>query len=344
MKILKTFFLCLSIMGLSNCDGDSSLEPGSAFKLEDFESAWSHIDSIYPLFDFKKIDWDSIHTVYRERIEQSGDNDFFAVVMDVVGELKDGHANVYTESGVKFRPYTPPRLLRDEEAFDLDVVRTYSGQPLLTTGNSTIHYEFVSDSIGYVYFATFGNDLRNHVNDIDKVIDYFSQARGVIIDVRNNRGGGSAVYDPIIARFLASPLKTESAVSVMGTRPPYTIAPQGSRQYTGPIVILINGSCFSATEVFAGRMRQLDYVSLVGDTTAGGGMSSNGDARHFLPSGGSIRINYEAILRVDGEPIEWNGVPPDIRIVQTKTDIDKEQDKQLEFAVDFLKALSTDAL
>jgi len=91
-------------------------------------------------------------------------------------------------------------------------------------------------------------------------------------------------------------------------------------------------------------MRQLDYVSLVGDTTAGGGMSSNGDARHFLPSGGSIRINYEAILRVDGEPIEWNGVPPDIRIVQTKTDIDKEQDKQLEFAVDFLKALSTDAL
>jgi len=139
MKFLKVLFLCLSIMGLSSCDGDSSLGPGSTFKLEDFEAAWSHIDSIYPLFDFKKIDWDSIHTVYRERIEQSSDNDFFAVVMDVVGELKDGHANVYTESGAKFRPYTPPRLLRDEEAFDLDVVRTYSGQPLLTTGNGTIH-------------------------------------------------------------------------------------------------------------------------------------------------------------------------------------------------------------
>jgi len=168
MKILKTFFLCLSIMGLANCDGDSSLEPGSAFKLEDFESAWSHIDSIYPLFDFKNIDWDSIHTVYRERIEQSSDNDFFTIVMDLVGELKDGHANVYTESGVKFRPYTPPRLLRDEEAFDPDVVRTYFAQPLLTTGNGTIYYEFVSDSIAYVYMSTFGNDLRNDVNDIDK--------------------------------------------------------------------------------------------------------------------------------------------------------------------------------
>ncbi len=79
--------------------------------------------------------------------------------MDLVGELKDGHANVYTESGAKFRPYTPPRLVKDEEAFDLDVVRTYFAQPLLTTANGTIHYEFVSDSIGYLYISTFGSDL-----------------------------------------------------------------------------------------------------------------------------------------------------------------------------------------
>ena len=145
------------------------------------------------------------------------------------------------------------------------------------------------------------------------------------------------MYDPIIGRLLSRPIRTESAFSVMGTRSPYTIFPQGSRQYTGPIVILINGTCFSATEVFAGRMRQLDYVSLVGDTTAGGGMSSNGEARHFLPSGGSIRINYEAILRMDGQPIEWNGVPPDIRVEQTKADISNGEDKQLEFALEYLK-------
>ncbi len=99
---------------------------------------------------------------------------------------------------------------------------------------------------------------------------------------------------------------------------------------------MINGSCFSATEVFAGRMRQLDYVTIVGDTTAGGGMSSNGEARHFLPNGGAIRINYESILRLDGQPIEWNGVPPDIRVVQTKADIGNNVDKQLEFAVEML--------
>jgi hypothetical protein len=337
MKTLKAVFVGLSIIGFSNCGDDNSLDPGSAFQLEDFESAWSHIDSIYPLFDFKNIDWDSIHAVYTARIQQSTDNDFFEVVMGLVGELKDGHANVYTESGVKFRPYTPPRRLRDEEAFDLNVVRTYFSQALRSTGNGTIRYEFVSDSIGYVHFSTFGNALTNHVSDIDKVIDYFSQARGVIIDVRNNGGGGSLVYDPIVGRFLTESIQTGSAVSVMGVRPPATVVPRGSLQYTGPIVVLISGTCFSGAEVFIDRMRQLDYVSIVGDTTAGGGMSSNGDPRHFLPSGGSIRINYEAIFRVDGQPIEWNGVPPDIRIVQTETDIEMEQDKQLEFAVEFLK-------
>ena len=58
-------------------------------------------------------------------------------------------------------------------------------------------------------------------------------------------------------------------------------------------------------------MCQLQYVTLVGDTTAGGGVSSNGDPRHFLPSGKSISINYEAILKINGEPLEWNGVAPD---------------------------------
>jgi len=36
--------------------------------------------------------------------------------------------------------------------------------------------------------------------------------------------------------------------------------------------------------------------------------------------------------------MEWLGVPPDIRVVQTKVDIENNIDKQLEFAVKFLKS------
>ena len=165
----------------------------------------------------------------------------------------------------------------------------------------------------------------------------FSEADGIIVDIRNNTGGGSAGYSPIIGRLIESPVATTSGFSWMGTNDAGTISPLGGQQYTGPIVLLISGTTFSAAEVFVEIMQQLDYVTLVGDTTAGGGVSSNGDPRHFLPSGKSIKINYEAILKIDGEPLEWNGVPPDIRVPQTKADIDMKRDRQLESAIEFLK-------
>ena len=85
------------------------------------------------------------------------------------------------------------------------------------------------------------------------------------------------------------------------------------------------------------RMRQLGHVTLAGDTTAGAGMSTNVDPRHHLPSGKAIAINYDAILRFDGEPLEWNGVPPDIQVPQSDRDVADNRDKQLEFAIEFLK-------
>ena len=325
------------IVVLQNCSEIIVPDSDSNLNVDDFESAWNHINSIYPLFDFKKIDWDSIHTKYKVRAEQSVGDEFYAVLFDLVGELKDGHAKILTLGGLSIRPYTPPRRLRDEEAFKANVIRQYFNKPLRVVGNESIEYEFVADNVGYVRIATFGNALQGNVNDIDIVIDYFSEADGIIVDIRNNTGGGSAGFVPIIGRLIESPLETTSAFSRMGTNDAGTILPHGGQQYTGPIVILISGTTFSAAEVFVEIMRQLDYVTLVGDTTAGGGVSSNGDPRHFLPSGKSISINYEAILRIDGEPLEWNGVPPDIRVLQSKADVDMKRDRQLEFAIEFLK-------
>jgi len=328
---------CFVILVLQSCSEIIVPDSDSNLNVDDFESAWNHINAIYPLFDFKKIDWDAIHTEYRVRSEQSVGDEFFAVLIDLVGELKDGHAKVLTLGGLSIRPYTSPRSLRDDEVFKPNVTRQYFDKPLRVVGNESIEYEFVADNVGYVRIATFGNALQGNVNDIDIVIDYFSEANGIIVDIRNNGGGGSAGFVPIIGRLIESPVETTSAFSRMGTNDPGTILPQGGQQYTGPIVILINGTSFSAAEVFVEITRQLDYVTLVGDTTAGGGVSSNGDPRHFLPSGKSIKINYEAILRIDGEPLEWNGVPPDIRVLQTKADVDMKRDRQLESAIEFLK-------
>ena len=41
--------------------------------------------------------------------------------------------------------------------------------------------------------------------------------------------------------------------------------------------------------------------------------------------------------RYDGLPWEWLGIPPDIRVEQTETDILAGRDKQLEYAIEMLK-------
>jgi C-terminal processing protease CtpA/Prc len=117
--------------------------------------------------------------------------------------------------------------------------------------------------------------------------------------------------------------------------PPFQ--PQGPFQYTSPVVVLINGSTFSAGEFTTEILKQLPQVTAVGDTTGGGSVGGGDESLCLLPSGKSISIGFIDIRRYDGLPWEWLGIPPDIRVVQTEADILAGRDKQLEYAIDILK-------
>jgi len=82
-------------------------------------------------------------------------------------------------------------------------------------------------------------------------------------------------------------------------------------------------------ELFPEVMKQLSNVTIVGDTTLGGGCNDvtediQGD--YWLPSIKYIHIGTTYVLRYDGVPIEWSGELPDIRVPQTKEDIDQGMD------------------
>ncbi|MCW8803473.1 MAG: S41 family peptidase, partial [Ignavibacteriaceae bacterium] len=138
-------------------------------------------------------------------------------------------------------------------------------------------------------------------------------------------------------RFLTEPLESNDAYQ-SGTKlnlPPYQ--PQGPFQYTNPVVVLINGSTFSAGEFTTEILKQLPQVTAVGDTTGGGSAGGGDESLYFLPSGKSIQIDFIDFRRYDGLPWEWLGVPPDIRVEQSEADILAGRDKQLEYAIEMLK-------
>ena len=109
--------------------------------------------------------------------------------------------------------------------------------------------------------------------------------------------------------------------------------------YTKPVVILINGASLSAAELFPEVMNQLSNVTVLGDTTVGSGcndVDENIQGDYWLPTGEYIHIGSTYMLGFDGKPIEWNGVLPEIRVIQTVKDINNRIDEQFEYAIQLL--------
>ena len=143
----------------------------------------------------------------------------------------------------------------------------------------------------------------------------------------------------VVSRFKTSPLEKPEYYVLGELIPLEPFEPQGDFQYINPVVVLINGVCYSTGDIFPEVMKQISTVTLVGDTTGGGssGSTSSAPAEYELPSGKRIFVGTTDWRRYDGLPLEWIGCPPDIRVKQTESDIEAGIDKQLEYSINLLK-------
>jgi hypothetical protein len=303
----------------------------------DFEQAWSIADSIYPFFQFKHINWDSIHSVYEPLAEKANGDEIFNVLFNMFAQLKDAHQEIITHGGFPVQTYwPPPRARRDLPTFSPQIIRKYFTRELKVSSGGFMDYEILPEGFGYVRISTFTSG--DWIFDFDGILDYLDSAKGLIIDVRQNDGGSSnswgTSWDYVVSRFLSVPLPPSPVYYKGQQLSGSPLQPRGPYQYTKPVVVLINGVSFSATELFANMMSQLPNATLVGDTTGGGG----GDQEiYLLPSGRQIRISVRDLRRYDNQPIEWNGVPPNIVVMQTTEDLQNGHDLQLERAIKLLQ-------
>lgn len=308
-------------------------EPDSTENITDFKSAWEIANTYYPFFEFKGIDWDSLYTVYYPQVLEAKGDEIYFILYDLFKELKDGHVEIHAQGGFPVPTYLSERN-GDRKAFSPEVVRSYFDKPLKITGNYKIAYELIDNHIGYVHLSTFTEG--DWIHDIDRVLSYFKNTKGLVIDIRNNSGGSSITYDYLLSRFIHEPIE-ETVFFQNGSQKSWWIYPGGAFQYRENVVILINGASFSASEIFTELMRQLPNVIVVGDTSGGGGGASE---IFHLPSGKRLKLPVKYFKRLDGEMIEWNGIIPEIVVEQTKTDIKFGRDKQLEYSIRLLRNLN----
>jgi hypothetical protein len=314
--------------------------PESDYNMEDCEAAWNAINNVYPLLEYKQIDWDSIHTVYRLRTGTAKGDEFYQVLFDLLRELRDPHVYLLNKGCGLIRPYPGPRYIRDRDAYSPLVVRKYFASTLQLACRDEVEYGIQHDNIGYIHIATFNDE--GTLDDFGSVVDQLMDTRGLIIDVRQNTGGLMANIGKVLSRFIVSPLAYMPAFTKGGV--PYNkdpIQPNATEpRYVNSVIVLISGTTISSGELFAELMGQLPTVTILGDTTVGGGcndIAEDIEGDYVLPSRKYIHVGTTYACRFDGVPIDENGIPPDIRVAQTEADIRSSRDKQLEYAIGMLK-------
>ena len=200
MKIFRCILYVIFSILIFSC-GENATEPDSHTQNPaDFEAAWNRINDVYPFFEFKKIDWDSVYSEYHPQVEAAEGIEFHGILHNLLAGLRDAHVFYQLLYGGTIVPYYSPRQLRDKDSFSLPVVKTYFDQALLTTTQGTAEYRVLADSIGYIYLSNLEND--DLADEFPIIIQYMIDTKGLILDMRHNHGGSIQNIEVIVTRFL----------------------------------------------------------------------------------------------------------------------------------------------
>ena len=165
-----------------------------------------------------------------------------------------------------------------------------------------------------------------------------SNAKSIVLDVRNNPGGflEGAVF--IASEFLESGdvVLQENAKK---ERLAFKVNRKG-RLLDGPVVVIINKGSASASEIVAGALQDRKRAQLVGEKSFGKGTIQEAQE---LEGGSGIHITVAKWLTPNGRWVnETEGLEPDVKIEMDKEDSTpiesgSTKDPQLEKALELLE-------
>lgn len=184
----------------------------------------------------------------------------------------------------------------------------------------------------------------------DNALDKLEKAgiQGLVIDVRNNPGGLLETTTELLSRFAED--KVVVKMRMRDGREAVEKTFYGyQRKFRYPIVVLINEESASASEIFAGALRDYKIATLVGEHTYGkasvqnlfpfvdGSSAKVTIARYFLPSGADISRKVDP----DGVYVS-GGLMPDVEAKLEPGTIfqagDPKSDAQLRKAIEIIQS------
>mgnify|MGYP000905043828 FL=1 len=298
-----------------------------------FEALWRIIDEHYCFFDYKQqeygLDWHAVYNKYAPQFDdQMTEEQTFEVLTNMLGELKDGHVNLYA-------PFDVGRDWSWKEDypthFSESVLKLYLGKDYKIAAG--MKYRILNDNVAYLRCATFVNDFG--AGNLDRILLYFAPCNGLIIDLRENGGGMVTSAEALAARFTNEEVlvgymqhKTGPGHNDFSPRRQQILKPSKGLRWQKRVVVLTNRGVYSAANEFVKYMKCLPQVTIVGDRTGGGaGLPFSSE----LPNGWIVRFSACPMYDRDGKDTEF-GIAPTHQVGMKPTDQARGKDTLIEYA------------
>ena len=222
--------------------------------------------------------------------------------------------------------YVDITVLRDGEEVKLHIQRRI-------VEVTTVESKMLENNIGYILVTQFelvtGDQFKDAINSLEE-----QGMERLIIDLRDNSGG---VLDAVVemAAYILPEDKLKGTIvatsdkngrgdryfskggeicfeSDTGQRDPRYPKKDG-HELNIPMVVLINGNSASASEVFAGAVRDYGYAKLVGTTSFGKGIVQS---LVQLEDGSAVKMTVSHYYTPGGVDLHKKGLEPDVEVEQ----------------------------
>lgn len=189
----------------------------------------------------------------------------------------------------------------------------------LSKGNVVIKSatsQMLTDKIGYIKIDLFALNTFGQVRDCLKQLKE-NGMESLVLDLRDNSGGHLSSAADILSLFLSNKRVMYQTKDNGKIEKFYS---EGSEDFKGKIVILVNSNSASASEVVTASLQENLEATVLGKTTFGKGTAQR---LITLSSGEQYKFTVKEWLTANGKTINGIGIKPDVEEENENIYIDK---------------------
>ncbi len=195
----------------------------------------------------------------------------------------------------------------------------------------SVRTDLKDNGIFVITITNFNNDTSDLFKKaVDEAVE--KKVKGIILDLRNNPGGYLETAIDVASAWVESgPIVSEK---YSNDKIIEHLARGRAKLKNIPTVVLVNQGSASASEIVSGALQDYHLATIVGKKTFGKGSVQT---LNDLEDGSSLKITVAKWLTPQMRSINEEGIEPDIEVDYTRENYEKDEDPQMDVAMDILE-------